>query len=169
MTEITLNICRFYVFTGFSLVANFFSGKIYRGSFTNQNGFSALLKKITEIRNFWIGCMNYIYGKTFFSFYENFEFLISRPLFLRKFNFFGKNQKTTFLLKKNFFFFNEVVKGYQEVPQVKNFFFPPTHWLGMYEEADPCQFGLKNFFLLNKPSWPSLRSENIVDVSKVIF
>ena len=36
----------------FLLVANFFSGKIYRGSFTNQNGFSALLKKITEMRNF---------------------------------------------------------------------------------------------------------------------
>ena len=36
----------------FLLVANFFSGKIYRGSFTDQNGFSALLKKITEIRNF---------------------------------------------------------------------------------------------------------------------
>ena len=49
----------------FLIVANFFSGKIYRGSFTNQNGFSALLKKITEMRDFWIGCMNYIFGKTF--------------------------------------------------------------------------------------------------------
>ena len=49
----------------FLLVANFFSGKIYRGSFANQNGFSALLKKITEMRNIWIGCMNYIFGKTF--------------------------------------------------------------------------------------------------------
>ena len=36
----------------FLLVANFFSGKIYRGSFTNQNGFSAVLKKISEIRKF---------------------------------------------------------------------------------------------------------------------
>ena len=99
---------------------------------------------------------------------NDFEFLSSHPLFSGKFEFFLKNQKTTFLLKI-FFFFDEVLKGYQEVPQVKNFFFPPTHWLGMYEEADPCQFGLKKIFLLNKPLWPSFRSENTVDVSKVIF
>ena len=152
----------------FLLVANFFSGKIYRGSFTNQNGFSALLKKITEIRNFWIGCMNYIYGKTFFSFYENFEFLSSRPLFLGKFDFFWKNQKTTFLLKKIFFSSMRWSRGIRRCPRWR-IFFPPTHWLGIYEEADPCQFGLKKFFLLNKPLWPSLRSENTVDVSKVIF
>ena len=86
-----------------------------------------------------------------------------------KFDFFLKKSENNIFTKKNFFFFDEVLKGYQEVPQVKNFFFPPTHWLGMYEEADPCQFGLKKNFLLNKPLWPSFRSENTVDVSKVIF
>ena len=113
----------------FLLVANFFSGKIYRGSFTNQNGFSALLKKITEIRNFWIGCMNYIYGKTFFSFYENFEFLSSRPLFLGKFDFFWKNQKTTFLLKKIFFSSMRWSRGIRRSPWWQIIFFhQPIGW-----------------------------------------
>ena len=99
---------------------------------------------------------------------NDFEFLSSHPLFSGKFEFFLKKSEIN-IFTKIFFFFDEVLKGYQEVPQVKNFFFPPTHWLGMYEEADPCQFGLKKNFLLNKPLWPSFRSENTVDVSKVIF
>ena len=91
------------------------------------------------------------------------------PTFHGKVRFFWKKSENNIFTKKIFFFFDEVLKGYQEVPQVKNFLFPPTHWLGIYEEADPCQFGLKKIFLLNKPLWPSFRSENTVDVSKVIF
>ena len=100
-----------------------------------------------------------------------FSFSISEvsPTLGGKVRFFLKKSENNVFTKKIFFFFDEVLKGYQEVPQVKNFFFPPTHWLGMYEEADPCQFGLKKNFLLNKPLWPSFRSENTVDVSKVIF
>ena len=63
-----------------------------------------------------------------------------------KFDFFLKKSENNIFTKKFFFFFNEVVKGYQEVPLVIDYFFPPTHWLGIYEEADPYQFGLK-FFL----------------------
>ena len=74
------------------------------------------------------------------------NFLVPTHFFRESLNFFLKKSEINIFTKK-FFFFDEVLKGYQEVPQVKNFFFPPTHWLGMYEEADPCQFGLKkNFF-----------------------
>ena len=152
----------------FLLVANFFSGKIYRGSFTNQNGFSALLKKITEIRNFWIGCMNYIYGKTFFAFYENFEILSSRPLFLGKFDFFWKNQKTTFLLKK-IFFLRWGAQGVSGGAPGEEFFFSTYPLAGNVWRGWPMSIWPQKNFLLNKPLWPSFRSENTVDVSKVIF
>ena len=134
----------------FLLVANFFSGKIYRGSFTNQNGFSALLKKITEIRNFWIGCMNYIYGKTFFAFYENFEILSSRPLFLGKFDFFWKNQKTTFLLKKIFFSSMRCSRGIRRCPRWRIFFFHlPIGWECMKRLTHVNLASKKIFYLIS--------------------
>ena len=111
-------------------------------------------KKITEIRNFWIGCMNYIYGKTFFSFYENFEFLSSRPLFLGKFYFFWKNQKTTFLLKKFFFSSMGYSRGIRRSPWWRSKNFLPTGRQGNDENADPHQSGLKIQVLLYKPKRP---------------
>ena len=102
----------------FSLLAKNFSGKISRGDLTSRKCFSALLKKNHGCGQALISCMNYKFAKKFFVFYENFQFPRSRPLWEEKFDFFWKNQKTMFLLK-NFFFLDEIFKGYQEVPLVK--------------------------------------------------
>ena len=103
----------------FSLLAKKFSGKISRGDLTSRKCFSALLKKNHGCGQALISCMNYKFAKKFFVFYENFQFPRSRPLWEEKFDFFWKNQKTMFLQKKIFFFFDEIFKGYQEVPLVK--------------------------------------------------
>ena len=63
--------------------------------------------------------MNYKFAKKFLVFYENFQFPGSRRQLEEKFEIFWKNQKTTFLLKKNFFFFDEIFEGYQDVALVK--------------------------------------------------
>ena len=86
------------------------------------------------------------------------------PTFHGKVRFFLKKSENNIFTKKIFFFFDEVLKGYQEVPQVKNFFFPPTHWLGMYEEADPCQFGLKKILHLGHLLIPL---EDLIEEKKI--
>ena len=62
--------------------------------------------------------MNYKFAKKFLVFYENFQFPGSRRQLEEKFEIFWKNQKTTFLLKK-IYFFNQIFEGYQDVALVK--------------------------------------------------
>ena len=104
--------------------------------------------------------MNYKFFLYIYFFYEIFQFPSSRPVLEGKFEIFWKNQKTTFLLKKIFFFFDQLFKGYQEVPWWHYQNFSPSHGRGNDKNADPHQSGLKNFFLLYKPKRPHFQVRN---------
>ena len=138
----------------FSLLAKKFSGKISRGNLTSRKCFSALLKKNHGCGQALISCMNYKFAKKFFVFYENFQFPRSRPLWEEKFDFFWKNQKTMFLLKKFFFSLMRYSRGFRRSPWWRNQNFPPTHWQGNDKNADPHQPGLKIQVLLYKAKQP---------------
>ena len=138
----------------FSLLAKKFSGKISRGDLTSRKCFSALLKKNHGCGQALISCMNYKFAKKFFVFYENFQFPRSRPLWEEKFDFFWKNQKTMFLLKKIFFSSMRYSRGIRRSPWWRNQNFPPTHWQGNDKNADPHQPGLKIQVLLYKAKRP---------------
>ena len=104
-----------------------------------------------------LGCMNYIFGKKFLVFYEIFQFPTSRGPFLGKFDFYQKNQETTFLLKKNFFFSIGKSRGTWR-PSGEGFKdFQKKNRLGISQNADPPPSGLKIQILLNKPKLPHIK------------
>ena len=88
-----------------------FSGNISRGSLTKQKRFSVLPKKIHGCGQALISCMNYKLAKKFFVFYENFQIRRSRWVQVEKFEIFGKNLKTMFLVKKKIFFLRSDIQG----------------------------------------------------------
>ena len=106
------------------------------------------------IRALFLGPMNYKFAKKFLVFYKNFQFPGSRRQLEEKFEIFWKNQKTTFLLKKFFFSSMRYLRGIRTSPWWRNKIFPPTHWQGNDENADPHQSGLKIQVLLYKPKPP---------------
>ena len=70
------------------------------------------------------------------------------PTFHGKVRFFLKKSENNIFTKKIFFFFDEVLKGYQEVPQVKNFFFHlPIGWECM-KRLTHVNLASKKFFYL---------------------
>ena len=98
--------------------------------------------------------MNYKLAKKFLVFYENFQFPGSRRQLEEKFEFFWKNQKTTFLLKKFFFSSMGYSRGIRRSPWWRSKNFLPTGRQGNDENADPHQSGLKIQVLLYKPKRP---------------
>ena len=98
--------------------------------------------------------MNYKLAKKFFVFYEKFQIPRSRWVQGEKFDFFWKNHKTRFLLKKIFFSSMRYSRGFRRSPWWRNNNFPSTHWQGNDKNADPLQSGLKIQVLLYKAFWP---------------
>ena len=133
---------------------NFFRATFLGATLLTQSVFQFSWKKFMVIRALFLGPMNYKFAKKFLVFYKNFQFPGSRRQLEEKFEIFWKNQKTTFLLKKIFFSSMRYLRGIRTSPWWRNKIFPPTHWQGNDENADPHQSGLKIQVLLYKPKPP---------------
>ena len=113
--------------------------------------------------------MNYKFAKNFFVFYENLQFPSSRALLEGKFEIIWKNQKTTFLLKKNFFSSIKYSRGIRRSPGDTIKVFHPPMGGEMMKTLTLINLGSKSRFYYISQNGPIFGSQTHEDLSTVIF